>query len=330
MTCPNCSSETGDGKRFCADCGASLSAEDARLRAIVQQELSKSLKSDLRDGKLIERELAERVALKVLNWTKIAAAPVALLLALLTIILGLLGYRKYEDFTSSIQRVETVINPKIDRAGRQAEAAQSKASEAQDVVDKALAEARTQLASLMETKTKMDDMAARISTVEKQTRTQIEGSRTTVSAQVSDVQKKLAEALADIGEQRRKLTDTSELVTAMYSKGVVEQFMMLNSSRTQLIAADTTHVSVYMLLKDPPILQTLQLQWHIYVQPKASYRMIGNVVVFRWGQSVENLRTQIMEVSYVPDPSSKEKRFAVLSVKDGNVFADSLRLPSAF
>jgi hypothetical protein len=176
----------------------------------------------------------------------------------------------------------------------------------------------------------MDDVASRITTVEKQTSSQIESSRATVVAQVSDVQKKLADAVVDIGDQRRKLADTSGLVSALFSKGVVEQFAMANSPRTEAIAIDGSHVAVYMLLTDPPILQTLQLQWYIYVQPKSSYGVTGNVIAFRWGQSIENLRTQLMEVSYVPDPSSNGKRFSALSVRDGTVFADGSPLPNPF
>jgi F0F1-type ATP synthase membrane subunit b/b' len=329
MKCPNCSAEALDGKRFCADCGVALSPKDQKLRTIVQQELSRSLKNDLRDGKIVERELAEGVALKVFNWARIFGAVIAVPLTLLVITLGFLGYRKYEDFTSSIDKVEAVINPKIQRAEQQAEATQRKAAEAQNVVDNALNEATTQLTSISSIRSQVTQVATRVGLVEKDTTAQIESSRNKISAQIGDVEKKLGDAVADISEQRKKLADTNELISAVFSKGVLESFDMKDLKRTAVIGSDA-HVSVYFLLKDPPIFQTLQLQWYLTPQPRRSYGIIGNVVYFGWGQTIAGLQSHEMDITYVPNLLSKEQRFKSLSVKNGKVFADDKELAPVF
>jgi len=79
---------------------------------------------------------------------------------------------------------------------------------------------------------------------------------------------------------------------------------------------------VYTLLKSAPIYQTLQINARIYVQPKASYFLMDNLVTFDWGEGIDSLKSYVLEVSYVPNPTHKGNFYSALSVKDGRAYAD--------
>jgi hypothetical protein len=83
---------------------------------------------------------------------------------------------------------------------------------------------------------------------------------------------------------------------------------------------------VFMLLAKPAILQTVQLNSHIFVQPKASYILQGNLIRFFWADSIQSLSAWPLEVSYVPDPTYKGKLYKTLSLKGGHVFADDTQI----
>ncbi len=83
-----------------------------------------------------------------------------------------------------------------------------------------------------------------------------------------------------------------------------------------------------MFLKAVPIFQTVQINYRIFVQPKSSYHLNGNLLLFIWGDPADNLKQYPIEVSYVPDPTYKGPTYSVLSVRnigqhsqdsDGNV-----------
>ena len=57
-----------------------------------------------------------------------------------------------------------------------------------------------------------------------------------------------------------------------------------------------------------------------------SYGLSNNVVIFSWGDPASALTLDPLEVTYVPDPTSKDPAFKTLSVKDNAVFADEKKL----
>jgi hypothetical protein len=85
---------------------------------------------------------------------------------------------------------------------------------------------------------------------------------------------------------------------------------------------DPTHSTIYILLKSPPIPQTVDVQWHIFAQPKNSYFLVGNMVIFRWGQSIDRFREQQLSVTYVDKPKAKPT-YSALTLNDNRVMADS-------
>ncbi len=146
---------------------------------------------------------------------------------------------------------------------------------------------------------------------------------------MSELGAKVDAADQEIVVQQRKLTNTSELVKALFSKGETELFIPAagDNSKFCMISLPQKGANVYMLLKSVPIYQTIQLQFHIYVQPKYSYTMFGNVLFFRWGDAVESIKQYPLSVSYVPDPTYQGRSYSSLNVRDGHAFADTLQLP---
>jgi hypothetical protein len=148
---------------------------------------------------------------------------------------------------------------------------------------------------------------------------------------VVELDGKVEAANRNISTQQAKLTRTNELVTAMFSKGLTEYFSTTQGNMTTFLIrpkpGGASGAIVLMLLNSAPIFQTIQLQFHIYTQPKASYALSGNVLAFSWGDPVESLKQFPFEVSYVPDPTYHGAIYSALSVKDGHALADGTPLP---
>ena len=145
--------------------------------------------------------------------------------------------------------------------------------------------------------------------------------------QLDAVKKDVASTSAALKAQERQLSDTSELVKMLFSKSITEQFPTTNNSDRIVVwvgPKQSRGALVCLLLQDAPILQTLQLQWHIYVQPRKSYFTLNgfpNVVIFSWGDPVETLKQHPLDVTYVPDKSSAAL-IKTLSIKDNIPYAD--------
>ena len=88
-------------------------------------------------------------------------------------------------------------------------------------------------------------------------------------------------------------------------------------------------VTLYALLPEVPIPQTLQLQYHVAVQPRISYYTDGNLVIFRWAEDEARLRSRAMAFTYVPDPTSSPK-YSKLERRGNRAFADGRPLMYGF
>lgn len=103
-----------------------------------------------------------------------------------------------------------------------------------------------------------------------------------------------------------------------------------------IIKHDDNHASVYLVLKEVPIEGTLQLQYHVYSQPKSSYFVLhsgdalSNVVGFRWGENAANLTGKGLTASYIGDPTAQTSHIKTLTVKDGRAYAGGAPIPYMF
>jgi hypothetical protein len=332
MPCPRCRSENPDGALFCGDCGFPLAPGITYLEEKLERQVEKAISAKFKDQRLVALETSDIVLNRITTHAKIylwlAGGLMTLTLAGITIV----GLKKYNDFAGLVQEAQTQVRPKLDAAKKEADEAERTAKEATNIaaqaridIERARSDVQGELKKASGIAAEVETLSRRVSDLEKETTRKITDANRHVASQVSDLDGKVATALGDISKQEEKLANTDELVEALFSKGETELFPISNNQRFVALPVGD-HVDVYMLLRRPPIFQTFQLQLHIYVQPKNSYVFIGNVMLFKWGQSLDSLKAHPLIVSYIPNPRASAD-IRQLTVKDGVVYADGQQLP---
>ena len=104
---------------------------------------------------------------------------------------------------------------------------------------------------------------------------------------MEDMRKQLAQATADIQAQQKVISSSEEFVKSVFSSHAVEIFNIGQPPKDRYAVVppatkENKLTVVYLLLKAAPIEGTLQLQYHVFVQPPDSYLYIHNLVVFFW------------------------------------------------
>jgi len=157
------------------------------------------------------------------------------------------------------------------------------------------------------------------------------------SRQITQQQKKLESAQRDISEaqkqissQQEKLSDTDRILKEITSATITEQFSP-NQDPIRMIVLDhgDRKVSVYLLLSYVPIRQSLELQYHIYRQPRFSYWNIENLVILRWGDNPSRLYDKPLQVTYAKDKTI-EATIKNISLRNGRAFADDRLIMFAY
>jgi hypothetical protein len=166
---------------------------------------------------------------------------------------------------------------------------------------------------------------------------EIEKTSAIVLKKMDIVQKDIETTSHKIAEQEKKITDTSELVRAIFAHSRTDIFEpAATPEQMVIIKHDDSHASVYLLLKEVPIEGTLQLQYHVFSQPKPSYSVLRsgdtlvNVVGFRWGENAATLTGKLLPASYIGDPTAPAANIKILSMKDERVYGDGVPLPYMF
>ena len=112
---------------------------DARITRIVS--------AQLKDSKVVEIETAQAIADRLLNWSKSFALAVGVPLTLGTFLLGVFGYQKYSDFTSTIasaeQKALDQINKAATRTGEEFEGRATKLRQGYEKLESQLRETET-------------------------------------------------------------------------------------------------------------------------------------------------------------------------------------------
>jgi hypothetical protein len=319
MKCPQCAADTAEGKNFCPDCGALLTPQ---LVPLVRSQVEQYFRENFTDQTVVDIRTTEAIAERFVRWGKWFLIPATFLLTVLGVTLAILGLRDYEG----VHRAAQQAIAEADTATKKAQDAETKSEAATRSIDEATTKMTAQLSSAQQLSSKVNGM-------ESQNASQIAKASKHIEDRVTELDKSVEAANKTVTEQQAKLTSTNELVALMYSKGQVETFYTEQRNSTfavvptpQAAGNQQKGAVVYMLLKNAPIYQTLQINFRIYVQPKSSYFLRGNVLVFVWGDPVEGLKQWPLEVSYVPDPTYKGVTYSALSVKDGHVFADAQQI----
>lgn len=333
MKCSQCATENADGTNFCATCGSVLSPQ---LIPLVRAQVEEYIRQNFKDQKIVDIETTEAIAGRFEKWGKWFLVPATILITLLGLLLALIGIRDISDVDKAAQKAIASTA----EATKSAKGASTKAEEAQQLsmdATKAIHDATEQMKTEL---AKAQQLSATVSGVESRTSNQIAAANKRVDDKMGELDKKVTEANKAIAAQQSKLLSTNELLTAMFSSGQVETFQTNQGNNARFVILPTTitlppgmpmpqglvKAVVFMLLPKAAILQTVQLNSHVYVQPKASYFLRGNLLTFVWGDSLGILTQWPLEVSYVPDPTYKGTLYKTLSIKDGHVFADDTQL----
>lgn len=329
MNYPRCGALNQESKKFCGDCGTPLDATVRYLEDFVRAQVEDTIQHRLKNQELLEIETAGRIASKLHSWATTFTYFVGIPLAIFIIVLGILGFREYRDFVALIRTADTKVRPLIDqatdsarKAQAEAETAQKRADEARKQIGSTMEQVNLQLRSATGTAQKVQQLSERVSGLEQQTTNRISGASKRVESRIAELDNKVDAATKDIGIQQAKLSNTTDLVAALFSKGEVQVFQTGRNSSDYLVVPSTGITWVLFRMNQAAIFQTLQLQWHVYVQPKTSFATIGNILIFRWGDPADNLKQHPFELSYVPDPTYKGLLFKALSVRNGAVYAD--------
>lgn len=110
IECPSCKSQNSDGKRFCGDCGAPLTAMAIVSEPGIRETIRAVLKDEFKDQKVVEVEIAESVANRISTWLKYTAFIVGIPLTIALLALAAFGINKVSDFATAIDKAESKIN----------------------------------------------------------------------------------------------------------------------------------------------------------------------------------------------------------------------------
>ena len=110
MKCPRCSTENDDGNTYCRSCGQTIDPKVAALEASLTVRLEERVKAAIeakyKDAKLLEVEVAEGVAKRLVEWSKTLGIFIAIPIAILALVLGLFGIKSYTEFTAKIDETK--------------------------------------------------------------------------------------------------------------------------------------------------------------------------------------------------------------------------------
>jgi hypothetical protein len=287
------------------------------------------MKEHFKEQKVVDVETTEAIAKRFQTWGKWFLIPATLLLTILGLIAGLIGFRDYRDVHKAAQQAITTANT----ATKTAESATLKAQEAEKLSEDTIKSIHEATSTMNSQLASARTLSEKVSGLESKTTGQIETANKHVEDRVSDLDRKVDDANKAIAGQQAKLVSTNELVTAMFSKSQVELFQTtLGNTATYLVLPlpipppqlnlpGAPKAMVHMLLKSAPIYQTIQINFHIFVQPKSSYFVSGNDLVFMWGEAPDNLKQWPLEISYVPDPTYHGTIYKELTVQNNTVSA---------
>lgn len=327
LKCHKCAKENAL-QRYCGSCGAPLSMDE-----YVALKVKDSL-SDLDRGRgYLERDVAMRVFERVFTWVKISG----IFFAIALLPLGGFGIYRLSSVFTAIEDAKTNI---VSMAARTQDDLQRDGEEARNTLQQVASEAAQRIAKESETAAQSSHQFQ--SSVERARFDVLKGTAD-AQARVADLKLRIAGADAlqqdvarmraelqsatrDLREQQKLLENQSLFIKKVFSTYTTESFnLSRNAQKYIALPRNPTGALVFVLLKEPPIAETVQMQYRFAVQPRGAYTILDNLVVLRWGEAIERLAAYDMVVSYFPDRSSK-KQYSTLTTRDGNVYLDNVRM----
>jgi hypothetical protein len=183
VECTRCKTENPDGSKFCRECGNSLAPETNTfkefLNSTLRDQVREIFNQSYSDQKVVEIETTQAIANRLLDWAKLLAFFIGIPIALLLLILGVLGIKTYNDFSTQI--------------------------------DKAMADAAAKLTSVQERAAKLQSESDSLASVFQKLRTQASDTTAlaeqvkTLSAKVNVIELRLEDAFAGFQDYVKSL-----------------------------------------------------------------------------------------------------------------------------
>jgi hypothetical protein len=161
--CPKCKEPSQPGKRFCADCGAEIDppANSDQIRSLISEELEAKFK----DRQFVGLETSVEIADRLKGWAKLFAFWAGIPLVLVVLILALLGFRTYSDFTSQITATKQQVDARAKTAIDQVKLAEDYARSTIDsskAVQQDLDDARQVVAQVRRLRSDVDSLQSEV------------------------------------------------------------------------------------------------------------------------------------------------------------------------
>jgi F0F1-type ATP synthase membrane subunit b/b' len=294
------------------------------MENLIRTQVQESIASQFKDKRLVDIETSQAVLERVQGWAKLFSYFVGIPLGLFLLWLGFMGFEKYTDFTALVKNAETQVKPRLEQAKASADEANRQAEEAKRSAQEAKTTINSELKSSSQVGKKVEQLSAEFSELEKRTSAQLQAAGKQVDTNVATLNKKIDSAAANIAEQEKKLASTNELVKGLFAARKTD-YLDTKAGSTNCIAVPLgKQYFVVLLLSAHPIPESIELKSHVASQPRNSYGIItNNIVYFVWADALQTLQAYPLEVAYVADKSVATPLFKTLSYRDGVVYADS-------
>jgi ribosomal protein L40E len=144
VSCPRCQSASPVGDHFCRRCGYQLDDSSETIVAQVTRQIPDQIDTALvarfRDQKVVEVEIAQRLAERAMTWLKLVGFFAGIPLLVCGVALSLFGFKTYSDLQSAVQKA-AVLEGIATGAEKQMEAAKKRV----DQIDTALKTAQARI-----------------------------------------------------------------------------------------------------------------------------------------------------------------------------------------
>lgn len=332
--CFQCGQDNPQQQVFCGNCGSPL-AIDSYISRCVKEQLSQQIG----DRDVLEKESAIRVFERAWGWVKIVATLAGVMLA----ILGAAVAWKASDWSTSVDKSKQTVIDSSRVAQQQIESSSANATKEiagvagaakrtiQDTSTEATREATQQSLvlnrSFVQARSGVEKERAIVKEEFDNVHTQLQAA-TELQPRVTTIQQDLSRAVEAIASQQKVLASQEGFVKDIFSKHRNDYFFQHSPPTRFRIAPRKVGqgATVFLLLAEAPIIETVQLQYFVWPQQPNTFRIFDNLVVFSWGDPAGGLTEHIFNVSYFPDLGHKDL-IKALSEKDGRIYADNEPMP---
>jgi hypothetical protein len=328
--CFQCEAVNPPAQSFCGQCGAALLLKD-----YISDQVGKSLSNAVRDRDILETESAIRVFERAWGWANLVARVLGIALGVVVAVIltlaGWVGWKEF-DLAKTAQNAKQSIEGTATKAVGDIQKASQVATEANRTSVSNAAQLSGDMAkTASQTKTQLRNEASSVRMEVARSKSEL-GAVEKLQPEFDSMRAELGRATTELSAQQKVISSSEEFVKKVFSAHVTYEFTFKDFVQPKAIVIPPPQGSkngntvVLMLVPDAPIEGTLQLQYKIYMQPPTSYVHIHNLIVFFWGDPAENLKTDMLSVSFFPDKSDKET-IKALTMRDGRVYADDQPLP---